>query len=276
MNPTAASALPTRARRRRTPLWIAGSVLAVAGVVGVSVVAGAGRSDSLRCSWSDDVVSRHVAALTRARADAFDTLTEKSSVLGNSLVKRRSETDSTRDSLTRVLEPTTCADLGVTADMVAADGRFESEAYEVRLGATAFSSWHALDAYVTRGSMVSAQEVNTSPDRIYEGYPSPYTHRVENVDGHAGWDLYCFPRPGGRCNVWNLLARSGTCRSLLIDAEVTFQVSGTVADQQDASDVLVPAAAAGLNRAETELAAEKVGCSSYGGSPSGQHWSPPT
>lgn len=252
-------------------LRVAAALVAIGVVAATAIVVVRSRSHD-GCTWDRTMISSHVEALAAAPESVVDRLTKSSSVLGDSDVTRNDETDSTRD-LTSVASPMACADLGASFGAVAQTAPFSRDPFGALVDVVALSSWGAVDDYVARSSFVASRQVNILPERVFAGDPSPYAHRQESVGGHPGWDLYCFATASGRCDAWSLLARSASCRSLVIDIELHIGESGRQFDSNQAIETLVPAAESAFSTAESKLGA--VPCSKYSGRPSGRSWTPP-
>jgi hypothetical protein len=99
---------------------------------------------------------------------------------------------------------------GCAQQLVRVDGR----GYTFRANALVFASWGQLSTFVTKGRSWAA---NAEADRRTTQAPSPAAFRTPSVGGNPNRTMYCLLYVDGQCSQWNLMAFSGTCRSLLVD-----------------------------------------------------------
>jgi hypothetical protein len=241
-------------------------VLALIGVASIAAVAWPDGEPG--CSWNERDVGEHRDALLATPAALAEVIAAGTATWGDAEIIDETVADSTED-LTGAAFPMACVDIG---SHVVAEPRHGGVSLVVLDSSlAAFSSWDALDRYIDEASSVAARELDVAPDGFSAGQASPYDNRVESIAGRQGWDLYCLSATASRCELWNLLARSQSCRSILIDVDLALG-RGEEIEESEATEILLTVADTVMAQVEGEL--ENVPCSTYSGQPSGRSWRP--
>jgi hypothetical protein len=220
-----------------------------------AVIAIARRSVEPACEWSQATADRHKAAVAGAPDAAVRALTVGAPVLGDSLgIRRGTESDST--SAFRNFAPAACFALEVNVSGTPGSRSLAREPYRAAARVVVLSSSRAVDRYVADDSFLAARVREHRPGGVFAALPLPQTRAVV-VGEHDGWAVACLFVTGSACEGWNLLARSDSCPSIVVDLKLDIgrAVHGRTLDQADASAVLEAVAEETLAVADAALAA---------------------